>query len=108
MGCVHALAQKPAMLLPDALHIVEASIRIQSSVLRIQTGSNNAKHFELPVEKGTYRVRITTQEIIHSKSKDGERINELVHDYQLEMWKSKFDRPTIIKSYKEHLNKQSQ
>jgi hypothetical protein len=98
-GYLSILLKKPDDILIDAKHIVEASIRIPSGILQIKNCTAYETQFELPIEKGTYRVRITTQKILHSKWEDGQSIKEFVDDYVIEMWRSNFAKPVVLKTF---------
>lgn len=90
------LLGKPQVLV-DATHVVEASIRMPSGILQIKNCTAYATQFELPIEKGTYRVRVTTQKIIYSSFVNGKTVDDLVDDYIIDMWKSNFTKPKILK-----------
>ncbi len=99
-GRLSILLNKPADFLVDAKHIVEASIRIPSGILQIKNCTAYDTQLELPVEKGTYRVRITTQKIIHVAWIESKPVEEFVDDYVIEMWQNNFAKPKIMKAYK--------
>jgi hypothetical protein len=88
------LLKKPALIVIDVKHIVEASIRIPSSVLQIKNCTCYETQLEVPVEKGTYRVRITTQKMECSSSEGSKWVDQ----YVIEMWKSNYAKPVILKT----------
>jgi hypothetical protein len=98
-GRLSILFNKPKDFIIDARHIVEASIRIPSGLLQIKNCTSYHTQLELPVEKGTYRVRITTQKIVHAAWVEGKSVEEFVDDYVIEMWKSRFAKPKILKAF---------
>lgn len=98
-GYLSILLKKPDNFLTDAKHIVEASIRIPSGILQIKNCTAYETQFELPIEKGTYRVRITTQKILHSKWENGQSVEKFVDDTVIEMWKSNFAKPIVLKAF---------
>jgi hypothetical protein len=91
------LLSKPKPIV-DATHVVEASIKMPSGILQIKNCTAYETKFELPIEKGTYRVRVTTQKIIHSSFVDGKTVEEFVDNYIVEMWKNRFAKPQILKA----------
>lgn len=95
IGGLRLLLKKPENLLIDAKHIIEASIKIPSGVLQIKNCTAYETKLELPVEKGTYRIRITTQSCVHVTDK----VEENEDHYIIEMWKSNFAKPQILKAY---------
>lgn len=52
----------------------------------------------MPIEKGTYRVRITTREITHSSFENGQTLEVPIDEYIIEMWKSNFVKPKVLKA----------
>lgn len=96
---VSVLLNKPKDFVVGARHIVEASIRLPSGLLQIKNCTSYQTQLELPVEKGTYRVRITTQKMIHVVWLEDKSIEKPVDDYVIEMWKSNFAKPKILKVF---------
>jgi hypothetical protein len=77
----------------EADHIVEASIRMPSGLLQVKNCTAYENQFELPISKGTYRVRISS----HNLKNIG--ANKIEDCYTIEMWKNNFTKPQILKSF---------
>jgi hypothetical protein len=99
VGSLCILQNKPTDFLIDAKHIVEASIRIPSSILQIKNCTAYETQFELPIQKGTYRVRITTQKTTNITREEGKSVEAFIDYYVIEMWKSNYAKPQILKDF---------
>ncbi len=89
---VHVLDKKPQENI-DANHIVEASINFISGKLEIRDCTNYEIQLEIELEKTDYRIRISSfglETVINDEGKDY---------YEIEIWKSKFAKPKLIKKY---------
>jgi hypothetical protein len=78
-----------------ASHIVEASLSFPSGKLEIRNCTGYEVQFSLDIEKTDYRVRISS---FNLDTADGDLGDDY---YTIELWKSKFDGPKLIKKYEE-------
>ena len=75
-------------------HIVEASMRLPSGILQVKNCTGYETQLELPLEKDTYRIRISSFKLNTVNNDVGEDY------YSIEIWKSRFAKPKIIKAWK--------
>jgi hypothetical protein len=78
----------------DAEHIVEASIKINSGILEVRNCTNFDLELAQNLEKGTYRVRISSFKISTVVNDEGEDF------YNVEIWKSRAAKTKVLKKYK--------
>jgi hypothetical protein len=77
----------------DADHIVETSLNLPSGLLQIKDCTNYDTELELNLEKGTYRVRISSFKLWTVENDKGDDY------YVVEIWKSAFAETVILKEY---------
>ncbi len=77
----------------DADHIVETSLNLFSGLLQIKNCTNYDTVLELNLEKGTYRVRISSFKLW---TVEGDAGNDY---YVVEIWKANFTNTKILKEY---------
>ena len=90
---VSVLEQKPVQL-ADAEHIVETSLQVPSGVLRVKCCTNYETQLELNLEKGCYKVRISSFKLSTIVSDAGDDY------YVVEIWKSRQAKTKVLKKYK--------
>jgi hypothetical protein len=76
-----------------ASHIIEASLNFISGKLQIRDCTGYETQLEIDVEKTDYRVRISSFALETVSNDEGDDY------YEIEMWKSKFEKPKLIKRY---------
>jgi hypothetical protein len=86
---VRVLEEKPQIFdYPD--HVVEASLRLPSGILQIKDCTAYDTELELNLEKGCYRVRVSSFKLYTLQNDQGD-------DYYLvEIWKSRFAKPKVL------------
>jgi hypothetical protein len=75
-------------------HIVETSLNLPSGLLQIKDCTNYDTILELNLEKGTYRVRISSFKLWTVENDKGDDY------YVVEIWKAGFSTTKVIKEYK--------
>ncbi len=88
---VNVLENKPE-LLPNADHVVEASIRLISGLLEFKDCTGYETQLAINLPKKTYRIRISSHNLGSVKSDEGDDF------YTIEIWKSRFAKPKILKA----------
>jgi hypothetical protein len=78
----------------EADHIVETSLNLPSGLLQIKDCTSYDTVLELKLEKGTYRIRISSFKLWAVKGDEGDDY------YMVEMWKAVFSDTVIIKEWK--------
>jgi hypothetical protein len=77
----------------DADHIVEASLQLPSGILKVQNCSSFETQLEIPLDKGVYRIRVSSFKIKNV-------VNDIGDDfYIIDIWKSRFSKPKILKDF---------
>jgi hypothetical protein len=76
-----------------ASHIIEASLKVSSGKLQIRDCTGYDIQLEIDLEKTDYRIRISSFNLETVVDDEG---NDY---YEIEIWKSKFAKPKIIKKY---------
>ncbi len=90
---VRVLEEKPSIFdYPD--HVVEASLRLPSGILQIKDCTGYDTELELKLEKGCYRVRISSFKLYTIQNDSGD------DHYLVEIWKSRFAKPKVLVDYK--------
>jgi hypothetical protein len=91
-GEIRILDKKPTQN-KEASHIIEASLKVSSGKLQIRDCTGYDIQLEIELEKTDYRIRISSfglETVINDEGKDY---------YEIEIWKSKFAKPKLIKKY---------
>jgi hypothetical protein len=83
----------------DANHIIEASIHFISGKLEIRDCTGYEVQSEIHLDKTDYRIRISSFGLETVKNDEGKDF------YEIEIWKSKFEQPKLIRKYIEILEK---
>jgi hypothetical protein len=91
-GEIRVLDKKPIEN-PKANHIIEASIHFISGKLEIRDCIGYEIQLELDLEKVDYRIRISSFNLETVSNDVG------LDYYEIEIWKSKFEKPKLIKKY---------
>ena len=86
---VQILTEKPS-LITDAEHVVETSLRVPSGVLQVKDCTNYETQLELNLEKGCYRVRISSFKLSSIVSDQGDDY------YTVQIWKSRFTKTKLL------------
>jgi hypothetical protein len=76
-----------------ASHIIEASLKVASGKLQIRDCTGYDIQLETDVDKTDYRIRISSFNLETVVDDEG---NDY---YEIEIWKSKFAKPKMIKKY---------
>lgn len=76
-----------------ASHIIEASLKVSSGKLQIRDCTGYDIQLEIDLEKTDYRIRISSFNLETVVDDEG---NDY---YEIEIWKSKFAKPKLIKKY---------
>jgi hypothetical protein len=76
-----------------ASHIIEASLKVSSGKLQIRDCTGYDIQLEIDVDKTDYRIRISSFNLETVVDDEG---NDY---YEIEIWKSKFAKPNLIKKY---------
>ena len=91
-GELRVLDKKPTEH-KEADHIIEASLNVLSGKLQIRDCTNYEIQLELNLEKELYRIRISSFGL---ETVSGDQGND---SYCIEIWKSKFEKPELIKRH---------
>jgi hypothetical protein len=91
-GEIHILTQKPE-LDKTADHVVEASIKLSSGILEVKDCTGYETQLAINLPKTTYRIRISSHNLGSVKDDEGQDF------YTLEIWKSRFAKPAILKAF---------
>ena len=83
-GRLEILDGPPSELEPEAEHIVETSLVLDSGILELQDCPSSQILVEVPLEKGTYRIRISSY---HISEPYGAKNGEVKDRYLLQIWK---------------------
>jgi hypothetical protein len=89
---LHVLDKKPQEN-AAANHIIEASINFISGKLEVRDCTGYETQLEINLEKENYRIRISSfglETVLDDEGNDS---------YTIEIWKSKFAKPKLIKKY---------
>jgi hypothetical protein len=90
-GELRILTQKPE-LDTSADHVVEVSMRLPSGLLEVRDCTGYETQLAIPLSKTTYRIRISSFNLGSIENDEGQDF------YIVEIWKSRFTKPTILKS----------
>jgi hypothetical protein len=89
---IRVLTEKPTEY-RDADHIVEAGLQLPSGILKVQNCSNFETQLEIPLDKGMYRIRVSSFKIQNV-------VNDIGDDfYIVDIWKNRFSKPKILKDF---------
>jgi hypothetical protein len=77
---------------PD--HVVEASLNLPSGILQVKCCTNFDTQLELHLEKGCYRVRVSSFKLYTIKGDEGD------DSYIVEIWKSRAAKTKVLTKYK--------
>ena len=91
-GEIRILDNKPE-LLPNADHIVEASIRFISGLLEVRDCTGYELQLAIPLSKTAYRIRISSHNLGSAHNDEGD------DSYTIDIWKSRFSKPKILKNF---------
>jgi hypothetical protein len=91
-GEVRILDNEPE-LLPNADHVVEASIRLISGLLEFRDCTGYETQLAINLPKTTYRIRISSHNLNSVKNDEGDDF------YTIEIWKSRFAKPKILTAF---------
>jgi hypothetical protein len=91
-GELRVLDKKPTEN-KKANHIIEASLNLLSGKLQIRDCTNYEIQLEINLEKEPYRIRISSFGLETVSNDEGKDY------YEIEIWKSKFEKPKLIKRY---------
>ncbi|MFM2267035.1 MAG: hypothetical protein RL757_476 [Bacteroidota bacterium] len=78
----------------NADHSVEVSLRLDSGILKVRDCTAFDEILTLSLEKGTYRIRIDSFELQKVVNDEGDDY------YVVQIWKSRFAKPKILKEFK--------
>jgi hypothetical protein len=91
-GELRILTQKPE-LDTSADHVVEVSMRLPSGVLEVRDCTGYEIQLAIPLPKTTYRIRISSHNLGSIENDEGKDF------YIVEIWKSRFAKPMILKAF---------
>jgi hypothetical protein len=91
-GELRILTQKPD-LDTSAEHVVEVSMRLPSGILEVRDCTGYEIQLAIPLPKTTYRLRISSHNLGSIENDEGKDF------YIVEIWKSRFSKPTILKDF---------
>jgi hypothetical protein len=89
---IQFLEEKPAIIM-EADHVVEASLRLLSGVLKVANCANFDTILEQKLLKTSYRIRISSFKLASVSSDAGDDF------YVVEIWKSRFAPPKVLKMW---------
>jgi hypothetical protein len=91
-----AVLREAPPLQTRADHIVEASLQLDSGRLLIKNCTGYETQLELNLDKGVYRVRITSQNLDTVSGDEGDDF------YIIEIWKDIFSQPALLKAWQDN------
>jgi hypothetical protein len=83
----------------NADHVVEASLELGSGRLLIKNCTSYTTQLELDLDKGAYRIRISSQKLGTVTGDDGDDF------YSIEIWKEIFSQPALLKAWQDNCRK---
>ena len=91
-GEIRNLTNKPEL---DKLadHVVEASLRFSSGILQVRDCTGSEIQLAIPLSITTFRIRISSYNLGSVEGDEGDDY------YIVEIWKSRFAKPVILKAY---------